>query len=122
MTESGREPASIRFKDYARRPAAVHGARSAEGCVDRLPALTAEIVERKVDVLVTYGRSAGMAAKSATCKRVMLVRLHAIDIVNQGKDPDLHGAHFRGERVDRRLGRLEGEAPSKDGHLPRTVG
>jgi len=41
-------------------------ARSADGRIDRLPALMREVVERKVDVLVTYGTTAAAAAKNAT--------------------------------------------------------
>jgi putative ABC transport system substrate-binding protein len=40
--------------------------RSAEGHYYRLPALMAELVERKVDVLVTYSTAGGLAAKKAT--------------------------------------------------------
>jgi putative tryptophan/tyrosine transport system substrate-binding protein len=40
--------------------------RWAEGRYDRLPGLAAELVDRKVNVIVTYGASAIDAAKSAT--------------------------------------------------------
>jgi putative ABC transport system substrate-binding protein len=40
--------------------------RWAEGRYDRLPALMAEMVERKVDVIVTYSTPAAVAAKNAT--------------------------------------------------------
>jgi putative ABC transport system substrate-binding protein len=40
--------------------------RSAEGQYDRLPAIMKELVDRKVDVLVTYSTAAGIAAKNAT--------------------------------------------------------
>jgi putative tryptophan/tyrosine transport system substrate-binding protein len=58
-------------------------ARWADGRNDRLPALMAELVERKVDVLVTYGTSAAAAAKGATS---------TIPIVNAGMaDPVASG-------------------------------
>ena len=41
-------------------------ARSTDGHLERLPALIAEVLDRKVDVLVTYGRPAAIAAKKAT--------------------------------------------------------
>ena len=41
-------------------------ARWAEGRYDRLPELMAEVIGRKVDVLVTYGTPAAVAAKNAT--------------------------------------------------------
>lgn len=41
-------------------------ARWAEGRMDRLPALMNEMVERKVDVLVTYSTPGGVAANKAT--------------------------------------------------------
>ena len=41
-------------------------ARWADGRIDRLPALMTEVIERKVDVLVTWGTPAGVAAKNAT--------------------------------------------------------
>jgi putative ABC transport system substrate-binding protein len=40
--------------------------RWAEGRLDRLPALMAEMVERKVDVIVTWGTPAAFAARNAT--------------------------------------------------------
>jgi ABC-type uncharacterized transport system substrate-binding protein len=39
---------------------------SAEGHLDRLPALIAEVIDRKVDVLVTYGTAGAIAARKAT--------------------------------------------------------
>jgi putative ABC transport system substrate-binding protein len=41
-------------------------ARWAGGRYDRLPELMAEVLDRKVDVLVTYGTEAAVAAKNAT--------------------------------------------------------
>ena len=40
--------------------------RWAEGHIERLPALMADMVERKVDVIVTYSTPAAVAAKGAT--------------------------------------------------------
>src|SRR5215475_7092893 len=40
--------------------------RSADGKLDRLPALAAELVNLKVDIIVTGGRSATRAAKETT--------------------------------------------------------
>jgi putative ABC transport system substrate-binding protein len=40
--------------------------RSAEGNIDRLPALAAELVRRKVDIIFAAGATAGRAAKKAT--------------------------------------------------------
>src|SRR5215471_6637944 len=40
--------------------------RSAEDRPDRLPALAADLVDRKIDVIVTQGTVAAVAAKNAT--------------------------------------------------------
>jgi putative ABC transport system substrate-binding protein len=40
--------------------------RYADGKYERLPRLAAELVERKIDVLVTHGTPGGLAAKNAT--------------------------------------------------------
>ena len=40
--------------------------RSAEGRAERLPALMADVVDRNVDVLVTYGMPGAIAARKAT--------------------------------------------------------
>jgi putative tryptophan/tyrosine transport system substrate-binding protein len=58
--------------------------RYAEGKLDRLPALAAELVRLKVDVIVTGGRTATHAAKEATV---------TIPIV-MGQDPDPVGNGF----------------------------
>ena len=41
-------------------------ARWANGQLDQMPALTGEVIARKVDVLVTYGTQGAIAAKNAT--------------------------------------------------------
>ena len=40
--------------------------RSADGHLERLPALMADVIDRKVDVLVTYGMPGAIAARKAT--------------------------------------------------------
>ena len=42
--------------------------RSADGNLDRIPALAAELVQLKVDVIVTGGQGATRPAKAATSK------------------------------------------------------
>jgi putative ABC transport system substrate-binding protein len=60
------------FRDRLRELGWIEGqnlvieARWAEGQADRLPALAAEVIERKVDVIVTYSTPAAIAVKNAT--------------------------------------------------------
>ena len=57
--------------------------RSADGKLDRLPALAAELVRRKVDVIVTSGGSATRAAKEAT-STIPIVMTNDSDPVTDG--------------------------------------
>ena len=57
--------------------------RWAEGNVERLPALAAELVRRKVDVIVAPAGSAALAAKSAT-KSIPIVMIFPSDPVEIG--------------------------------------
>ncbi len=57
--------------------------RSAEGKADRLPALTAELVRLKVDVIVTSGPSTTRAASEAT-KTIPIVMAQDSDPVGNG--------------------------------------
>jgi putative tryptophan/tyrosine transport system substrate-binding protein len=57
--------------------------KSAEGKVDRLPALAAELVRMKVDIIVTTGASPTRAAKEAT-KTIPIVMAQDIDPVGSG--------------------------------------
>ena len=57
--------------------------RSAEGQPERLPALAAELVQRKVDVLVTFPFLAAQAAKHATTT-IPIVMINAADPVGTG--------------------------------------
>jgi putative ABC transport system substrate-binding protein len=56
----------LRELGYVERQNLVIEARWAEGRYDRLPELMAEVIGRKVDVLVTYSTPAAAAAKNAT--------------------------------------------------------
>ncbi len=58
--------------------------RAAEGKTDRLPALAAELVALGVDVIVTDGGPAAVAAKQATVRTPVVVGAAAIDLVRQG--------------------------------------
>ena len=57
--------------------------RSAEGKLDRLPALAAELVRLKVDVIVTTGPTATRPAKEATLS-IPIVMAQDIDPVGTG--------------------------------------
>ena len=57
--------------------------RDAEGKLERLPALAAELVALKVDVVVVGGTVAAVAAKQAT-KTVPIVFVSAVDPVTDG--------------------------------------
>jgi putative ABC transport system substrate-binding protein len=57
--------------------------RSAEGRIERLPALAAELVALKVDVIVTGGRPQNLAATQAT-KTIPIVFAAAADPVGSG--------------------------------------
>jgi putative ABC transport system substrate-binding protein len=72
-------------------------ARWADGNNDRLPALVAELVERKVDVLVTYGTPSAMAAVRAT-RTIPIVDAAMADPVASGLVTSLAhpGGNFTG--------------------------
>jgi putative ABC transport system substrate-binding protein len=58
--------------------------RAAEGKMERLPALAAELVALPVDVVVTDGGPAAVAAKRATSTVPIVIGAAAIDLVRQG--------------------------------------
>jgi putative ABC transport system substrate-binding protein len=57
--------------------------RYAEGQLDRLPALASDLVQRRPDVIVTYGTPATRAAQHAT-HTIPIVIATAADLVGQG--------------------------------------
>src|SRR6516165_8323522 len=69
-TPDGAPPApfreGLRALGYIERQNIVYEARFAEGKMERLSALAAELVQLKVDVIVTQGGPATLAAKQAT--------------------------------------------------------
>src|SRR5262249_9139891 len=62
--------------------------RSADGKLDQLPALAAELVRLKVDVIVANGTPAGVAAKNAT-KTIPIIISGGTDPVATGLVPNL---------------------------------
>jgi putative ABC transport system substrate-binding protein len=70
--------------------------RGAEGSVDRLPALAAELIASKVDVIITFGYPATVAARDAT--NVPVVVYSAGDPVRTGLAESLArpGGHLTG--------------------------
>ena len=62
--------------------------RSADGKLDQLPALAAELVRLKVDVIVANGTPAGVAAKNAT-KTIPIILSGGTDPVATGLVPNL---------------------------------
>jgi putative tryptophan/tyrosine transport system substrate-binding protein len=58
--------------------------RAAEGKTDRLPVLATELVALGVDVIVTDGGPAAVAAKRATATTPIVIGAAAIDLVRQG--------------------------------------
>jgi putative ABC transport system substrate-binding protein len=64
--------------------------RSADGKLDRLPALATELVRRKVDIIVTSGGNATRAAKEAT-RTIPIVMTNDPDPVSDGIVTSLAG-------------------------------
>jgi ABC-type uncharacterized transport system substrate-binding protein len=73
----------LRELEYAEGKNIVMEYRSAEGTLDRLPALAAELVGLKVDVIVTDGPGSTRAAKVAT-STIPIVMLQDNDPVGNG--------------------------------------
>ena len=81
--------------------------RWANGRIDRLPALIADVLGRKVDVLVTSGTPAAVAAKKAT-STIPIVATSIGDPVRSGLAPSL--GHPGGNLTGISLGWTEGMA------------
>ena len=72
--------------------------RSAEGKLDRVPALAAELVRLKVDVIVTIGSSVSRSAKEAT-STIPIVMAQVNDPVGDGLVASLGAARRKHYRV-----------------------
>jgi putative ABC transport system substrate-binding protein len=79
--------------------------RSADGRLDRLPALMTEVIARKIDVLVTYSTPGALAAKNAT-STVPVVITNMADPIRSGIATNL--AHPDGNLTGLSLGWAEG--------------
>jgi putative ABC transport system substrate-binding protein len=74
----------LRSLGYVEGQNVAYQVRFAEGKVDRLPGLAAELIRLNVDVLVTQGGSAATAAKQATSTIPIVMALAAGDAVATG--------------------------------------
>jgi len=87
-TPDGAPPAalreSLRALGYVEGKNIVYEARFAEGFVDRLPSLAAELVRLKVDVIAANGGPATAAAKQATSTIPIVMATFAGDAVEIG--------------------------------------
>ena len=87
-TSDGLPPGPLRSSlqglGYAEGKNVVYEARFAEGAVDRLPGLVAELVRHRVDVIATNGGPATMAAKQATSTIPIVMASFAGDAVAIG--------------------------------------
>jgi putative ABC transport system substrate-binding protein len=75
---------SLRSLGYAEGKNVAYEARFAEGTLERLPGLAAELVRFKVDVIATNGGPATLAAKQATSTIPIVMALAAGDAVATG--------------------------------------
>jgi len=73
----------LRELGYVERQNLVVETRWAEGQTDRLPALMTEVIGRKVDIIVTFGTPAAVAAKDAT-RAIPIVDAAMADPVRSG--------------------------------------
>jgi putative ABC transport system substrate-binding protein len=92
--------------------------RSADERLDRLPALMTEVIERKIDVLVTYSTPGALAAKNAT-STVPVVITNMADPIRSGIATNL--AHPDGNLTGLSLGWAEGMSAKWLEFLQETV-
>jgi len=80
--------------------------RSAEGRADRLPALAAELVQRKVDVIVTGGGNVSTLAAQKATTTIPIVMVGSVGAVESGLVKSLArpGGNVTGVTVPRELG------------------
>ena len=87
-TPDGAAPRALRMSlqrlAYVEGRNVVYEARFAEGKVDRLPALAAELVALKADVIVAQGRPAVVAAQQATSIIPIVIAPASSDAVSTG--------------------------------------
>jgi putative ABC transport system substrate-binding protein len=96
----------------------------AEESYDRLPALAAELVRRKVDIILTYGTPGTLAAKRATTE-IPIVFVYAGDAVGAGLVSNLArpeanvtgNTYFLSELMAKRLELLKDAIP----HIARVA-
>ena len=86
---------SLRELGYVDGKSVTYETRSAEGKLDRFPALAEELVRLKVDVLLTSSSDETLAAKKVT-KTIPIVFVAQVDPVSAGLVDNLGAA--RGER------------------------
>jgi putative ABC transport system substrate-binding protein len=79
----------LRARGYHEEDRLVFESRYAEGKVERLPDLAADLVQRRVDAIVAVSTQAGMAAKQAT-STIPIVVAGSGDMVDSGLVVDLH--------------------------------
>jgi putative ABC transport system substrate-binding protein len=98
--------ASLRDLGYVEGRTITFESRSAEGRADRLPALAAELVQRKVDVIVTGGGNVSTLAARKATTTIPIVMVGSVGAVESGLVESLArpGGNVTGVTVPRELG------------------
>lgn len=97
---------SLRDLGYVEGRTITFESRSAEGRADRLPALAAELVRRKVDVIVTGGGNVSTLAARKATTTIPIVMVGSVGAVEAGLVESLArpGGNVTGVTVPRELG------------------